>query len=86
MELIEPVEIHVKTGDLITIKESGKEIAISQKHRDGSVDENSWPVEQSLLSRYKILDSLFENISFAKPFLAPDLKALRNYHEEALTY
>lgn len=86
MELIKPVEIHVESGDHITIIESGKEIAISQKHQDGSVDEISWLVEQSLLSRYKILDSLFENISFAKPFLASDLKALRNYHEEALTY
>jgi hypothetical protein len=81
-----PVELKVNDGDELIFIENALGLKAEQIHSEGSVEKFTYHVNTALASKYKKLDSLFENLSFAAPFLAPDLKALRNYHEEALTY
>jgi hypothetical protein len=76
----------MEEGDQLIFKEQKDKLILILNHAEKAVENFQYPIDSLLVDKYKRLDSLFENISFAKPFLAPDLKALRNYHEEALSY
>ncbi|MGL5789922.1 MAG: amylo-alpha-1,6-glucosidase [Bacteroidales bacterium] len=82
-----PVVFRMDSGYCLKIKQIGTVMETQLLDTKGvDIEVKQYEADKNQIERKAAQDQFFEGTQFAKPYLNPDLKALKIYHKEALTY
>lgn len=82
-----PITLDVEDDSRLKIKQLGTSLNVELIDSKGKVVfEKQYEPDPSQVKTMEEQKAFFEGVSFAKPFLQPNLKALKKYHDTPLTY